>query len=354
MLRRMSLLSLVLSSYCTQAAVINLNFNQTQFTGQQGVQAQNAFVEAANFWETTLKDDVVLNFNINYTQLSPNVIGSTSSTRAYIDYTSVGAALINDAKGATDDAAIASLNCNFVNNACELPFMENLGGVGVVDNNGTADNKIISMTTANAKALGYAVSDPVDATITFNSDFSFDYDRTNGIQNNLMDFVGVTIHEIGHALGFTSGVDVVDNNPGLNLDPYAYISTFDLFRYSAESAAAGVIDMRTGGNSYFSIDGGNTALIDLSTGSSSGDGQQASHFKDNINAGIMDPTFAFGEYGNISLNDLMAFDAIGWDLQDLEVNLPVDVSEPYIPALLLSGLGMIFWRKRGEVTRKQK
>jgi len=344
MLRRILLSTLVLSSFCSQAAVINLNFNQSQFTGVQGASAQSAFVEAASYWENTLQDNVILNFDVNYTQLQQGVIGSTSSNRSYIDYTAVGGALANDAKGALDQTAVSSLNCSVVNNACELPFMEDVNGVGVVDNDSTADNRIIALTNANAKALGFVVNDPVDATITFNSDFAFDYDRSNGIQSNQMDFIGITIHEIGHALGFVSGVDVVDNNPGLNLDPFSYISTLDLFRYSAESTLAGVIDMRTGGDSFFSIDGGLTNIVDLSTGRDEGDGQQASHFKDNIGAGILDPTFSFGELGQVSQFDLFAFDVIGWDLQEL--NSPIGVSEPYVPALLVTGLALLFFSRR--------
>ena len=159
-----------------------------------------------------------------------------------------------------------------------------------------------------------------------------------------MDFVGVTIHEIGHALGFVSGVDIVDQNPTLNLDPYAYVSTLDLFRYSDYSADLGLIDMRAGVESFLSIDGGETEFASLSTGRHTGDGNQASHFEDHQGEGIMDPTFSYGELGNVTQSDLMAFDIIGWDLYDLDAT--VEVSEPNVAALLLSGIVMMVFRRR--------
>lgn len=350
MFKRIFLFSITLLSLNAQAAIIDLNFNDSQFVGTQGQQAKNAFREAAAFWENTLKDDVTLNFDINFSQLDQNVIGSASSNRSYIDYQSVGSALYGDAQKQAEFTALSGLNCtpNASTGSCELPFLEDVDGVATVDDDSTTDNRIIAMTNANAKALGFQVSDPVDATITFNSDFSFDYDRSDGISSNLMDFVGVTIHEIGHALGFVSGVDIVDQNPTLILDPFSYVSTLDLFRYSSESAALGLIDMRAGINSFLSLDGGQTSFGTLSTGRDTGDGQQASHFEDNLGVGIMDPTFAFGEFGNVTQNDLMAFDFIGWDLFDLNLESePVAVSEPFAPALFLSGIAlMVFYRRK--------
>lgn len=356
MLKRISVLTIAFLSLNAQAAIIELNFNDSQFVGAEGQQAKYAFREAASFWENTLKDEVTLNFDINFTQLEQNVIGSASSNRSYIDYQSVGAALYNDAQKQAELTALSGLNCspNASTGACELPFLEDVGGVATVDNDSTADNRIIALTNANAKALGFLVNDPIDATITFNSDFAFDYDRSDGISNNLMDFVGITIHEIGHALGFVSGVDIVDQNPTLNLDPYSYVSTLDLFRYSSESAGLGLIDMRAGVDSYLSLDGGQTSFASLSTGKNSGDGQQASHFEDNRGEGIMDPTFSFGEFGNVTQNDLMAFDFIGWDLFDLNSELdPVGVSEPHTPALLLSGIALLILYRRKENSKNR-
>ena len=65
---------------------------------------------------------------------------------------------------------------------------------------------------ANAKALGIVPGDApgIDATITFNSSVSFDFDPSDGITPGTTDIIGVATHEIGHAMGFVSGVDTVD------------------------------------------------------------------------------------------------------------------------------------------------
>ena len=72
------------------------------------------------------------------------------------------------------------------------------------------------------------------------------------------------MHEIGHSLGFTSGVDILDlNASGFLDDQFDYVSTMDLFRYSAESVAAGgngTIDWTAGtnGKSFFAGRRGDT------------------------------------------------------------------------------------------------
>ena len=65
----------------------------------------------------------------------------------------------------------------------------------------------------------------------------------------------------------------------------------------------------------------------FSTGRLNGDGRQASHWKDNLGLGILDPTFAPGELGMVTPLDVRAFDVIGYDL--------VVVPEPAAAAFIL-------------------
>ena len=130
------------------------------------------------------------------------------------------------------------------------------------------------------------------------------------------------------ALGFVSGVDTVDAYIGnaTNLDNFAIYSTLDMFRYSA----AGTLNLAAGSAGYFSLDGGTTNLGLFSTGSFHGDGRQASHWKDNLGLGIMDPTAnPAGQINTPSALDLVAFDVIGWTL----------IPEP--SAFLLGSFGML-------------
>lgn len=77
----------------------------------------------------------------------------------------------------------------------------------------------------------------------------------------------------------------------------------------------------------------------FSEGEKFGDGRQASHWKDNLGIGILDPTAALGELLQISTMDIRAFDAIGW-------NVAAAIPEPETYAMLLAGLGLLGFTAR--------
>ena len=235
--------------------------------------------------------------------------------------------------------------------------------MSVIDADGSIDNQTVALTTANAKALGFTsdVNNKVidettnDATITFSSDFDFDFDFSDGIGAGLIDFVGVAVHEIGHALGFVSGVDTYDQFLGQDLDGFVVANTLDLFRYTAVSASLGIKDFRPFFDSYFSLDGGETAIAPFSTGAFNGDGQQASHWKDNLDIGALDPTAADGELVDVTPFDLLAFDVIGWDLSQEALlatsNIQVQaVPEPETMALFGLALLLIAQQRRKRIS----
>ena len=68
MFKRICAIPLLAFSLSSQAAVISLDFDQSQFVGEQGAEAQSAFLEAASFWETTLLAGLQRYLPINSTQ----------------------------------------------------------------------------------------------------------------------------------------------------------------------------------------------------------------------------------------------------------------------------------------------
>jgi hypothetical protein len=305
----------------SSAPSLALTFNLTPTFGMNSL-AIAGFQSAANRWSNILIDPVTVNLDVGFTPLSLGVLGQTGSTQQRFTYASVKNALTLDQTSIDDNTAVANLQPGnafalLLNRTSNNPNGSK-SSLPYLDNDGDANNTTINMTTANAKALGLsnANSTGQDAQITFSSSFSWDFDPTNGITEGLLDFVGIATHEIGHALGFMSGVDILDQTPGLKDNRYNDVSTLDLFRYSTLSSQKGykVIDWTADTRSkYFSIDGGVTKLGGFSTGKSFGDGRQASHWKDNQGLGIMDPTSAPGERLTILPLDIQAFDVIGWN-----------------------------------------
>jgi hypothetical protein len=319
-------------------------------------QAQSAFRAAGDLWSSVLADPVAVQLTVGMGALGSGALGQTLTGLTESSYASVRSAMVSDRSSANDDLAVGALpggssfamliNHTAQNGDSATPYL---------DANGSANNTTLRLSTANAKSLGLPVLlDTLggrclavcDGYIELSTAHAWDYDRSNGIGAGQFDFVGIAAHEIGHALGFLSGVDVLDSNTGFDEDLYALVSPLDLFRYSSASAAQGAIDFTASTTAkYLSLTGATSGSLLFATGAIFGDGRQASHWKDNLGLGLMDPTAASGQLLAIGINDQLAFDVIGWDLVSA-------VPEPGRPTLLAMGLAVlgIGWlrgRRRG-------
>ena len=332
---RLPLLALLSAAATSQALDI-------QFTvDANGISSEGlaGFQNAASIWESVLHDNVTVNITIGVYDFGPensNVIGQAQSTLYSAWYTELTGAMSADITSATDVSVVASLPTGSTYTRLINGTAQNTGTGNLTP--AALSNDWIFINGANAKALGMILpGDPFyaanDATISLNSAFAFDYDRSNGIQAGTMDFVGVALHEIGHALGFINVADYLDYyaSQSVYLNQMEYGSMpLDFLRYSAASSILGISDVTVGtGQKYLSING---TQIAMSTGAFLGDGQQASHFKDNLGLGLLDPTASFGEQINISANDLLVMDAIGWNL--------VAVPEPSTYGMALGGAAL--------------
>jgi len=335
---RVSGLATILFASVPFSHALTFNFN---YSGSIDPNALAGFQAAANMYSSIFTDNITINLKIGFTNLGGSILGQTSSSYQTDSYSSVLGALQTDQSSANDLKAVSSLQNGSSFNYWTNRFSNNPNGAGSMTSYRTSATSM-ELTYANAKALGLrsGTDSAIDGEITFNSGFGWDFDRSNGITSNLYDFVGIAAHEIGHSLGFVSGVDWVDysNVTSITDSYYAWVNPLDLFRYKA-----GLSDpFLSAGNDakYFSLDNGATGSGNLfSNGASRGDGRQASHWKDNLGLGIMDPTAANGEYLTISELDKTAFDVIGYNMKA--------VPEPAsMIALALGGIAVLARRKR--------
>ncbi|PZU07000.1 NF038122 family metalloprotease [Sphingomonas sp.] len=371
-IRRIVASVIAFAAFTTQPAQA-VTFNLTDIGGTaQGTLARQGFDIAAKFWSSVLTDDVTVNLEIGFSSLGANILGSTGSNSQVAYVSDVYGALAADRSSLIDQTAVANLPHQFgANGAINMVVNDYANPVtqrGYTDSgtrfdiNRSANNYVLDVNTANLRALGFttdANGDPIDTsydgTIVFSSDFAFDFNPTDGISTGTSDFIGVAIHEIGHALGFVSGVDTYDllsgpNSPvyaevngipityaqalrlGIlipgvyNIEDFAIGSVLDLYRYNEN----GLLDWSTSdGKKLFSVDG-STAVYGtgaFSLGAFNGDENQASHWLQPADQstrdgacsnflGIMNPYICSGQGDSVTGLDLAAMDAIGWNLAD--------------------------------------
>jgi len=389
-MKKRALLAMALGASVMAAAPAQaVSFNLIDTGGAAaGTQARMGFDIATQYWSSVFTDDVTINLEIGFRALGAGILGSTGSDRALTSMSATYGALAADRSSALDFQAVSSLQplgtsssipgagaVTAYGNAINATNNGYIDNVVRLDNDGSVNNSSLALNRANAKALGmttdvngrainYATR---DGGITFSNSFAFDFDPSDGIMSDSFDFIGVAIHEIGHALGFVSGVDSIDarTTPGGTStsgtsEGFVTMSALDLFRYSD---ASGNLDWSTStSDKYFSIDSGATQLYGsslFSTGRANGDGQQASHWKDAprgaAQLGILDPTSARGQMQEITALDLSAYDAIGWNVNvDTLANpgyrkstavlyreLTGTVPEPATWAMMLVGFAMV-------------
>jgi hypothetical protein len=339
---------------------LTFNFN---FIAGTSAQAQQAFIEAGNRWSAIFSDPITVTMTVGQQALGTGILAQAGSVRTTFTYTQYKNALALDSSTADDATAVANLPAGSSFNLLINRTSDSPNGAGsavpYLDSNGSANNTTLRLTNANAKAVGLTPTPGTvtgcigscDALLVFGDAFTWDYDGSNGIAPNAYDFVGIAAHEIGHALGFTSGVDILDTNSGSPTNPagpffaenqFTWVNSLDLFRFSSASIAAGGLGTiawtADSTAKYFSIDKGATVGPQFATGRVWGDGRQASHWKDGLDLGIMDPTAGLGELLEIDGNDVMALDVIGWNA--------VPIPEPSTYALFGLGLMGLAWRKR--------
>lgn len=261
--------------------------------------AVNSFALAKAYLESKFSNPVIVIVTVSFAPLGSGVIGATGSSFAsQQNYPDSRAGLVNGMDSTDNIQTWLPLGPT-----CPV----RLNGASATVSNWNS----INWTTANFKAsLGYLST--TDGAMTYNSQFSFDFDPSNGVSG--LSLVDTIVHETGHALGFVSAGD--DFVPAITpLDLYRFQFSDGCCDYNPDSQAEFQTTTRT--VSYNSPnDDAISDFITVEYRMSDGTPYQASHFREQSpSIGIMDPAMSSGStnYPNyFKQSDLDAFDAIGW------------------------------------------
>lgn len=283
----------------TFTAAFNTDF------GANAAAAQASFIAATQIFTNAFVDPININISVDAVT-GTGTLGQSNTPIGSISWANLDAAVIADAKSASDHTAIG------------------VGGsITAADPSGGADTWWL--TSAQNKALGSPIAGftpASDGTITVGTGFSYTFNDSGGVAAGTYDLTDVFAHEISEVLGRIglSGA-TIGSSPGLTL--------LDAFSYTG----AGTRGLGNGNNNYFSINNGTTLIKGFNNQAGlGGDSRDWS----SVNTPSNDAFNAFASTGtleSVSATDLQLMDVLGYD--------PAASSTPEPSTFVLLGASLV-------------
>lgn len=232
-----------------------------------------------------ITNQITVNIGVGWNEFNGTSISGSGeslgapSTSVGMTYAQVKAELEANISSAADGAAIAS-----------MPTVDPTNG-GMID-----------IYPAQEKAWGLlpANGSEIDGSVGFGAYPLYNFDPNNRSDPNGLDFIGVAEHELTHVLGRIS--ELQDSGSP------SHWSVSDLFRYDS----AGALATAASSSSYFSINGGTTALNGYHVDTSSDYADWAGTTPDSFDA-----TSRFGVENPITPTDDTLLSVLGFDVPSL-------------------------------------
>ncbi len=305
------------------ALTFNVTFDSTITSDPNASAIEGAINAALGVAEADISSNVAVKLVFQETSSG---LGSSSTYIYQLSYYNYYNRLkaIDTASGATaaQQAALASLGTAPTSSSSGNPV------------NGST---LVDVTGPEARALGITTPTvPFDTTISLNTSITSPPNTLSGYYS----LESVAAHEIDEALGIGgTGSTLGDSTPA--------VGTLDLYRYSASGTRSFSTIQTTTPYSYFSIDGGVTALAYFNQTSGADYADWLSNpIPNSFGTMVQD---AYGQTGAnpvLGTAELTALNVIGYSLTSSESS-GVTVPEPTSLAMLLPGmLGLVSLRRR--------
>jgi len=267
------------------AVVIHPVYDSSITSLSNAAQIEAAFNAVAKDYASSLAAPVTVNVGVSWgsvggQSLPSSAVGaSIDSLYGYFTYSQVKGFLTSSSTGNPTNTALATA----------LNYLPSTAPSGV-------SRYLVASSEAKALGLISGSQSSLDGSIGFAGSASSYAFSPGSVTSGKYDFSAVAAHELDEVLGRISGVD----------SQGSYRTPFDLFRYSAP----GTLSYSYNSPSYFSIDGGKTALGRFNYSTSGGD--RGDWATTSTTSDVQDAFISPGQRKNLLAVDFTVLDALGW------------------------------------------